>query len=88
MAPVGSAIYDDAWQPYEAGDITLSQAGDRAWDSLSGFLLKNTREAELVLFDLATATSPSPTTARGGALVDPLENPEALPVRWSFRRSS
>ena len=54
MAPVANRIHEQSWQPYRDGDITASEAGESAWKELSGFLVANTREAELALFaDLA-----------------------------------
>jgi flagellar biosynthetic protein FliP len=50
MAPVGKDLYAEAWTPYEAGDISVEEMGDRAWDTLSTFLVANTREKELLLF--------------------------------------
>jgi flagellar biosynthetic protein FliP len=50
MAPVGSRIHAAAWTPYRAGELTLEQAGEAAWDELGGFLVANTRTSELELF--------------------------------------
>ena len=50
MAPVGKSLYAEAWTPYEAGDISVEEMGDRAWGTLSTFLVANTREKELRLF--------------------------------------
>lgn len=50
MAPVGKELYAEAWTPYEAGEISVEEMGDRAWGSLSTFLVANTREKELRLF--------------------------------------
>lgn len=56
MAPVGNALYGEAWQPYDNGEIELEEATGRAWGTMSTFLVSNTREAELRLFaDLAKA---------------------------------
>lgn len=58
MAPVANRIYERAYQPYDAGEISAGDARDLAWEELSGFLIKNTREAELALFqDLSTGVS-------------------------------
>ncbi|MEM6674509.1 MAG: flagellar type III secretion system pore protein FliP [Planctomycetota bacterium] len=55
MAPVGTDVYENAWKPYEAGDVAIEDAAGRAWSSLSTFLVANTRERELRLFaELAT----------------------------------
>ena len=54
MAPVAQRVHADAWEPYQAGELTLEQAGDAAWLELSEFLVANTRESELAMFaDLA-----------------------------------
>ena len=50
MAPVGKALYGEAWVPYEAGEIQVEEATGRAWGTLSTFLVSNTREAELRMF--------------------------------------
>jgi flagellar biosynthetic protein FliP len=50
MAPVGSRVVENAWQPYRANQITLMDAGRAAWTEMSGFLIANTRESELQLF--------------------------------------
>lgn len=34
MAPVGKDLYAEAWTPYEAGDISVEEMGDRAWGTL------------------------------------------------------
>ena len=43
MAPTIKAINDDAWQPYQKGEITQSQALKRAEQPIKTFMLKNTR---------------------------------------------
>ncbi len=50
MAPIGEELYAEAWTPYEANEITVEEMGDRAWGTLSTFLVANTREKELRLF--------------------------------------
>jgi len=50
MAPVGTRIYEQAYQPYQNGQLTLEHAGEKAWDQLSVFLVANTRTSELELF--------------------------------------
>lgn len=50
MAPVGESLHDDAWVPYEGGEIELEEATSRAWSTLATFLVTNTREGELALF--------------------------------------
>ena len=61
MAPVASVIARDAYQPYASGQITESQAFDRAAAPLRSFMLRQTREADLALFYDATRT-PQPRT--------------------------
>lgn len=50
MAPVGKALHGEAWAPYDRGEIPLEEATDRAWDTLSAFLVRNTRAGEMRLF--------------------------------------
>ncbi|MCB9914222.1 MAG: flagellar type III secretion system pore protein FliP [Planctomycetes bacterium] len=50
MAPVAQRMYDRAWVPYEAGELSAQGATGEAWDELRGFLVSNTRESELELF--------------------------------------
>lgn len=61
MAPVTQAIMTNAYEPYSAGKITESQALDRATTPLRGFMLRQTREADLALFYEA-AKQPMPAT--------------------------
>lgn len=50
MAPVGSALYGEAWKPYDDGQIPIEEATERAWGTMSSFLVRNTRAGELRLF--------------------------------------
>ena len=50
MSPVASRIWDKAYLPYKSGDLSIEDAGGKAWDELSVFLVANTRKSELVLF--------------------------------------
>lgn len=50
MAPVATRVHSEAWVPYRAGEMAAQEAGEAAWGELSGFLVANTREAELALF--------------------------------------
>ncbi len=50
MAPVGKALYGEAWTPYEKGEIPMEEATGRAWGTLATFLVANTREGEMRLF--------------------------------------
>ena len=49
MAPTIKAVNDDAWQPYQRGEITQSQALKAAEKPIKTFMLKNTRREELDL---------------------------------------
>lgn len=54
MSPVASKIHEEAWQPYQEGQLSTGEAADAAWSSMAGFLVNNTRQNELELFaDLA-----------------------------------
>ena len=54
MAPVAERINEAAIAPYRAEELSFEEAGDTAWQELRGFLIANTREAEIQLFiDLA-----------------------------------
>jgi flagellar biosynthesis protein FliP len=54
MAPVAERINEAAIAPYRAEEMSFEEAGDTAWQELRGFLVANTREAEIQLFvDLA-----------------------------------
>lgn len=61
MAPVTTAIARDAWEPYNAGRITMEQALDRATAPVRSFMLRQTRESDLALFYEA-ARAPLPRT--------------------------
>ncbi|MDR0996049.1 MAG: flagellar type III secretion system pore protein FliP [Zoogloeaceae bacterium] len=68
MAPVADRIYADAWVPLSENKINLMQAADRAAVPLKGFMLKQTREADIALF-------------AGLAKIDTLDKPEDTPLR-------
>jgi len=51
MAPVAEKLYEETWTPYQAGELTITEAGENAWQTLGAFLLANTRKSELALFD-------------------------------------
>jgi flagellar biosynthesis protein FliP len=61
MAPVGTAILRDAYEPYVAGTIVEAEAISRATAPLRAFMLRQTREADLALFYDAAA-QPFPKT--------------------------
>lgn len=50
MAPVGSDLYSEAWEPYDDGRIPIEEATERAWGTMSAFLVQNTRAGEMRLF--------------------------------------
>jgi len=77
MGPIASRIYDEAWVPYEAGEMAAADAGSAAWNELSAFLVANTRESELALFaDIADAD-----IVLAADTEDQLTAPADLPVR-------
>jgi flagellar biosynthetic protein FliP len=49
MAPTIKAVNDEAWQPYQRGELTQSQALQAAERPIKTFMLGNTRRAELDL---------------------------------------
>lgn len=68
MSPVFDKIYNDAYLPYSEGKMPMERALDTAQKPLKGFMLKQTREADLALFlKLAKA--------------DAVSSPEAIPLR-------
>ncbi len=50
MSPVAKRVHSAAWQPYRAGELSMAEAGDVAWDEMASFLVANTRQSELALF--------------------------------------
>lgn len=62
MNPVIQEIYSTAWQPMEAGKISMEQAGDLASKPLKKFLLRFARDKDLQLF-LELSHSPRPSNA-------------------------
>ena len=50
MQPVAGEIYDHAWAPLEAGQITTAQAADEAAKPIRAFLLRFAREKDIKLF--------------------------------------
>jgi flagellar biosynthetic protein FliP len=61
MAPVTSRVLDEAYTPFVNGQIDEATALERAAVPLRGFMLKQTREADLALFYEA-AHAPLPST--------------------------
>lgn len=50
MGPTLDRIYEQAWQPYAAGQITAEQALERGQEPLRAFMLKQTRQSDVQLF--------------------------------------
>ena len=50
MAPVGQRVWEKAYVPYQEGELAMDEAADVAWSELRTFLVANTRESELALF--------------------------------------
>ena len=59
MQPVTTQLYNEAWQPLEAGQITSGEAWDHASVPIHAFLLKFAREKDIQLF-LELSHSPAP----------------------------
>jgi len=59
MAPVGEKIYAEAYLPLAENKISFMQALDRGTVPLRGFMLKQTRDADLALFT-KIARTPTP----------------------------
>jgi len=91
MGPILNNIYQKAWVPFQAEQLTASEAGDAAWNELSGFLLANTRQSEVELFERIAAGSvlaaetpegESDAAANGATAAEALElGAEAPPMR-------
>ena len=62
MAPVADKIYSDAYLPLAENKITFPEALERASVPLRGFMIKQTREADLTLFT-KIAKQPKPASA-------------------------
>lgn len=50
MAPVWQRVYVDAYQPYTNGELQEKEAFDKAMTPLREFMLRQTREKDLMLF--------------------------------------
>lgn len=57
MAPVGEKIYKDAYLPFSENKIPLTQALEKGSEPLRKFMIKQTREPDLILF-MRIANSP------------------------------
>jgi flagellar biosynthetic protein FliP len=71
VQPVGEQVYKQSWQPLEDGQITATQAWDRATPPIKTFLLKFAREKDIQLFaELSHAPAPAtPADVPLGTLV-------------------
>lgn len=49
MAPTLKEINSQAFAPYSAGQLTLEQAGERTINVMKGFMLRQTRQSDLLL---------------------------------------
>jgi flagellar biosynthetic protein FliP len=59
MAPTIKQINDEAWQPYQKGEISQSEALKKAEKPIKTFMLKNTRREELdLMIDLSGQEKP------------------------------
>jgi len=63
MSPVLIEIHEEAFQPYLAEEATLQEAGQRAGEILSRFLIAQTRETDLSLIYKLTREAPPATAA-------------------------
>jgi len=68
MGPVFDRIYEVAWKPYAANQLSFVEAVDRGAQPLKAFMLKQTREEDLALF-VTLANHP------------PLNGPEETPMK-------
>jgi flagellar biosynthetic protein FliP len=59
MQPVTDRVYKEGWQPLESGQLSASQAWDRAAVPIKSFLIKFAREKDIRLF-LEVSHSPAP----------------------------
>src|SRR6516165_9310141 len=61
MHPIVSQVYDRAWTPMEAGQMTLEQAAHEASQPLRQFSLRFAKEKDIALF-LEASHAPAPRT--------------------------
>ena len=72
MKPVLSEVYDEALQPLMDQEIELTEAYDRAYDPLRGFMLSQTRDDDLRLFlDLSNEVQPESPDEIGASVLVP-----------------
>ncbi|WP_251978481.1 flagellar type III secretion system pore protein FliP [Salinicola avicenniae] len=68
MSPVLDRVYDEAWQPFSADEISMEEALERGSQPFREFMFAQTREADLAMF------------ARIADIGD-LQGPEDVPMR-------
>lgn len=68
MAPTVKAVNDQAWQPYQRGEITQTDAVKAAEKPLKDFMLRNTRREELDLM-IGLSRSDRPDTPEQTSLM-------------------
>lgn len=61
MQPVVTQVYEQGWQPLEAGSISGTEAWERASGPIKTFLLRFAREKDIQLF-LQLSHAPAPAT--------------------------
>lgn len=61
MGPVWDQVYEDAWIPFQGGQISQMEAFEQALVPLRTFMMRQVREADLALF-LKMARQPRPQT--------------------------
>lgn len=61
MGPTLDQVYANAWQPFSADKINMSQALDAASAPMKTFMLRQTREKDLAFF-IEISQSPKPAT--------------------------
>ncbi len=86
MAPVAQDLHTEAWGPYKSGELSIGEAGEAAWETMGGFLLANTRKAELELFtelagEAKSAVVGDETTSDGDGMDAVAEARELPPMR-------
>jgi flagellar biosynthetic protein FliP len=60
VQPVGQQVYQQSWEPLEKGQITATEAWDRASGPIKTFLLRFAREKDIQLFvELSHAPAPA-----------------------------
>lgn len=61
MGPTLDQVYANAWQPFSADKISMTQALDAASTPMKAFMLRQTREKDLAFF-IEISQSPKPAT--------------------------